>query len=91
MPRFRRLFRFPWRTNQQIVEDLDAEVQFHVDMRAEELIDQGMTPDAARAEARRGFGNVDDTRRYCRSLDQRMERQAASPLSIPGRFSGGRS
>ena len=69
MPRFRRLFRFPWRTNQQIGEDLDAEVRFHLDMRTEELIDQGVTPAAAREQARRGFGNVEETRRYCRSLD----------------------
>ena len=76
MPRFRRLFRFPWRTNQQIDADLDAEVRFHLDMRTEELIDQGVAPGAAREQARRGFGNVEETRRYCRSLDQRLERQA---------------
>ena len=75
MPRLRRFFRFPWRTNQQIDEDLDAEVQFHLDMRTEELIDQGVAPAAAREQARRGFGNVEETRRYCRSLDQRLERQ----------------
>ena len=76
MPRLRRLFRFPWRTNQQIDEDLDAEARFHLDMRTEELIDQGVAPGAAREQARRGFGNVEETRRYCRSLDQRLERQA---------------
>ena len=76
MPRLRRLFRFPWRTNQQVDEDLDAEVRFHLDMRTEELIDQGVAPGAAREQARRGFGNVEETRRYCRSLDQRLERQA---------------
>ena len=77
MPQFRRLFRFPWRTTLQIDTDLDAEVQFHLDMRTEELVDQGMAPGAAREEARRGFGDVEETRRYCRSLDQRLERQTA--------------
>ena len=76
MTRFRRLFRFPWRTPQQIDTDLDAEIQFHLDMRTEELIDRGVTPAAAREEARRGFGNIEETQRYCRSLDQRGERQA---------------
>lgn len=33
MPRFRRLFRFSWRTKQQIDEETDADVQFHLDMR----------------------------------------------------------
>ena len=76
MARFRRLFRFPWRTPQQIDKDLDAEVQFHLDMRTEELVDQGVAPAVARKEARRGFGDLEETRRYCRSLDQRGERQA---------------
>ena len=76
MPRLRRLFRFPWRTNQQIDDDLDAEVRFHLDMRTEELIDQGVAPTAAREQARRGFGNIEETRRYCGSLDQRTERHA---------------
>ena len=77
MPRFRRLFRFPWRTDHQIDQDLDAEVQFHLEMRTEELIDQGAAPAAASEEARRGFGDMEETRRYCRSLDQRLERQTA--------------
>ena len=76
MPRFRRLFRFPWRTNQQIDKDLDAEVQFHLEMRTEELIDHGVAPAAAREQARRGFGDIEETRQYCRPLDQRAERQA---------------
>ena len=76
MPRFRRLFRFPWRTPQEIDREVDAEVQFHLEMRTQELIDQGMTPEAARADARRQFGNLEDTRRYCRALDQQTERQA---------------
>ena len=76
MPRFRRLFRFPWRTNQQIDEDLDAEVRFHLDMRTRELIDHGMEPERARAEARRHFGNVREATRYCRDLDVQGEQRA---------------
>ncbi len=76
MPRIRRLFRFPWRTHQEIGREVDAEMQFHLDMRTQELIDQGMTPEAARAAARQQFGNLEDTRRYCRALDQQTERQA---------------
>jgi predicted permease len=72
----RRFFRFPWRTWPQIDEDLDAEVQFHLDMRTQELIDQLMPPDAAGEEARRQFGSVDAMRRYCRRQDRRRERQS---------------
>ena len=50
MPRIRRLFRFPWRTHQEIDGEIDAEVQFHLDMRTQELVDQGMTPDEARVD-----------------------------------------
>ncbi len=70
MPRIRRLFRFPWRTPQEIDREVDAEVQFHLEMRTQELIDQGMTPETARAAARQQFGNLDETRQYCRTLDQ---------------------
>jgi len=34
------------------------EVAFHLEMRTKELVDQGMDPEAARAEARRRFGDI---------------------------------
>ncbi len=37
--------------------DLDDELQFHIDRRADELIAQGMAPDQARREAAQRFGN----------------------------------
>jgi predicted permease len=40
-------------------------------MRTRELVDQGWTTDAARIEARRQFGNLDDARAYCRQRDHR--------------------
>ena len=41
----------------RIEEEVDAEVAFHLEMRAAELVSRGLTPDAARAEARRRFGD----------------------------------
>ncbi len=38
--------------------ELDEEVQFHLEMKARELEDEGMSPDEARLAARRQFGNV---------------------------------
>ena len=58
MPRFRRLFRFPWRTKQQIDADVGAELQFHLEMRTQELMERGMTRDAAEVEARHHFGKA---------------------------------
>ncbi|HVT39566.1 MAG TPA: ABC transporter permease [Gemmatimonadaceae bacterium] len=53
--------------------DLEDEFSFHLDMRANELIARGWNPEAARAEARRQFGDVDDARNFCRRTDERLE------------------
>ncbi|MFN2564286.1 MAG: ABC transporter permease, partial [Gemmatimonadaceae bacterium] len=71
----RRLFRLPWRTPSQIRRDLDEELAFHLDMRAAELVAaHGLSPEDARREARREFGDVEYTRRYCIDLDAGGER-----------------
>ena len=54
---------------------VEEEFAFHLDMRANELISAGMEPEAARAEARRQFGDLDDARRYCKRQDEQRERQ----------------
>ena len=73
LPGFRREFRFPWRSRARIDDDIDAELTFHLDMRTRELVDRGMTPNAARKEALRQFGDLADTRSYCRAVDGRAE------------------
>lgn len=40
------------------LEDIDAEVQSHLDARVEYLVERGLTPEQARAEALRKFGNL---------------------------------
>ncbi|HEX6536092.1 MAG TPA: ABC transporter permease [Gemmatimonadaceae bacterium] len=69
----RPIFRFPWRTAQHISDDIDEELRFHLEMRAEELTARGLSPEAARAEAARQFGDVEDARRYLRHVDQDIE------------------
>lgn len=66
--RFRRLFRLPVRV-ERVAGDIDDELHFHIEMRAEELRRRGMSESDARAEALRQFGDVDDARRYCREMD----------------------
>jgi predicted permease len=68
-----RLFRLPWRTQRQIGDDVDEELRFHLDMRVEELRRLGLSPDAARAEAVRQFGDIDDARTYITALDRATE------------------
>ncbi len=67
----RRLIRFPWRSRARIRRDIDEEFQFHLDMRVDELRARGVTPETARAEALRRFGNVRDAQEYCRTMDER--------------------
>src|SRR5690348_1756601 len=43
--------------SQRIEKDLRAEMQAHIDMRAEWLVARGRPPDEARREAVRQFGN----------------------------------
>jgi predicted permease len=74
MPRLpagvRRLFRFPFRTFAHVQRDVDDEVRLHLEMRAEELIAAGLSPEEARAEALRRFGDVDDLKAFCRTLER---------------------
>ncbi len=71
----RRLFRFPWRTAAQVAADVDEELQLHLDLVAQELVEEGWLPEAARVEAHRRFGDLDGTRKYCCALDRSKERQ----------------
>src|ERR671910_181602 len=71
--RFRRLFRFTSRTDDEIERDIREEVAFHLDLRVRELVEAGSSPERAQAEAQRQFGNVDATTAYIRSLDTRKE------------------
>lgn len=72
-PGIRRLFRLATRRGMQ--QDADEEIQLHLQLRARQLIDEGMSPSEARAEARRRFGDVDDERRRSRASAGRRERR----------------
>ena len=73
----KKLFTLPWRTSRQIGADVDEEVRFHLETRAEELVTRhGMSPEAARAQAMREFGDVDDARRYLTTIDRSTEAAA---------------
>ena len=54
--------------------DVDDEFAFHVEARVEELVAQGRSPDAAREEALRGFGDMRAVKTICRTLAHEKER-----------------
>jgi predicted permease len=70
----RRLFRLPWRTTRHIRDEVDEELAFHLEMRAAELIETGVSPKAAMDAARQQFGDLEYTKVYCRELDASHER-----------------
>ena len=49
-------------STRRLDQRLDEEVQCHLEMVAAEKIREGMTPEDARAEARREFGGVEQTK-----------------------------
>ena len=69
----RRLFRFSRRSRSEIGADVSEEIRFHLEMRAAELVAGGMAADAARAQALREFGDIDDAARAINAMDQTTE------------------
>jgi len=75
IPGTRRFFRHE-PSSRRVDDDVDQEIAFHFDMTMRDLMAKGMSEDDARREARRRFGDVDETRARLRAIDQgRLERQ----------------
>ena len=74
-PSLKRLFRFPTRSRHELAADARDEVQFHVDMRAEDLRHRGWTEADARAQAVREFGDVRSSIAQGVSHERRLERR----------------
>ncbi len=54
-------------------DDVDDELRFHIEARTADLVADGQTVDAAKAQAIREFGAVEDARRYMHRMDDRVE------------------
>src|SRR5262245_52454031 len=67
--RFRRMFGLEPRA------DVEAELDFHVEMRMRELVDEGETPERARQLALQRFGDFDRARQECVVINQRRRRR----------------
>ena len=75
----RRAFRLALR-RPRIEADVDEEVAFHLEMRVAELVARGSTPEAARAEAHRRFG---DTNRWSMAMSAEDRERAANFQESP--------
>ena len=69
-PGVRRIFRLPW-NRREMRRDLDTELQFHLQMRIDDLRALGMSEPAAHAEALRRLGDEHDLKAYCLRVDER--------------------
>jgi putative ABC transport system permease protein len=56
------------------VADVDDELRFHLDMRAAEYAERGLSLDAARSRAEQRFGSVDRARDACVEIDRQQAR-----------------
>ena len=72
----KRTFRFPWRTRREVRADIREEFQFHLDMRAAELVERGRSEAEARAQAQREFGDQNVGAAACERVDERVELRA---------------
>src|SRR5215207_4697950 len=72
--KLRRYLRLPSRSAARIRREVEQELQLHIDMRAEALEREGLSPADARARAIRAFGDLDDATRYCTTVDSHAER-----------------
>jgi len=66
----RRRFRLPRSLRDLVGRELDEEVRVHLDLRAEALEAEGLSPEEARREARRRFGSVGELRREARDRER---------------------
>ena len=66
-PAWRRYLRF-WGSN--VREDIDAELDFHVEMRIADYVARGLPPDEARRRATQRLGNVEDAKSSCVEIQE---------------------
>jgi putative ABC transport system permease protein len=69
----RQLTSFFWRDS--VADQVDAELDFHLEMLTLELMEQGLTRDAARAQALQRFGDMQAVNVECRTIGLKAERE----------------
>lgn len=63
-------------------DDVDDELDAHLQMRVDELRARGIPPDAARRQAIQQFEAIETTRRYCQQQDKKKERLKMKELIL---------
>ena len=73
VPIWRRYLRF---FGPDLPSDIDEELRFHLETKARELMEQGLTPEAASRQAALHFGNAAEVSAMCHSIAQEHSRRA---------------
>ena len=60
-----------------VTEEVDSELDFHIEMRTRELIARGMDPERARAEAVARFGDLNHVHHTLERIGRRRDRREA--------------
>ena len=71
-PSWRRYLRF---RGTDVRADVADELEFHIEMIAARLVASGLPPDAAMAQARREFGDIERARALCERIGAEQERR----------------
>jgi len=69
-PGVRRVLRLPW-SRPEMRRDLDDEVQFHLQMRIDDLMARGMSEPEAESEALRRLGDAGELKQYLMRVNER--------------------
>jgi putative ABC transport system permease protein len=80
----RRAFRLPRRGWRGARADVDEELDFHLQQVEAELVAAGWSPEQARAEARRSFGDLEGTRARCSEVQSRLGREERRAMTVDG-------
>ena len=70
-PFWRRYLRF---FGPDVARDVDDELTLHFDLRVQDYIRRGLSPEAARLRVQQEFGDIDGARRECRAIDEQQLR-----------------
>ena len=70
------------RRPETVVSEIDEELNSHLELRVEELKSRGIPAEEARVEALRQFGDLEQTRRYCRRQDEGKETHMQRTLML---------
>jgi predicted permease len=80
-PEFKRLLKLAVRPR-AVEQDVDEELRFHLELRAEKLQREGLTPAEAREAAQRDFGDLERVRAECVRLGHEREREMKRSLFL---------